>query len=267
MTGQLSFADDTTARPTAPALQLESISKRFGGLEVLRSVTFSVPQATVFGVAGPNGAGKTTLLNLITGFGSLSGGRMAVSGTDATGFDARAISKLGVARTFQNIRLFRGLTVREQVEAGTYRHRRASLLASFLGLPVDRSDRKETHRSADEMLAFVGLADQGDRLAETLSYGDQRRLEIARALATRPRLLLLDEPTAGMNDADWLPIAQLLDRLRDEGITVVVVEHNMRLLERSCDRVAVIAAGTVIAEDEPVTCLRLPEVRRAYFGK
>ena len=250
-----------------PALAVDSISKSFGGLHVLSSVTFEVPEATVFGIAGPNGAGKTTLLNLLTGFGTASGGRTVIHGTDATGRDARAINALGVARTFQNIRLFRGLTVLEQVEAGAYRHRRASLLSSLVGAPVDRRDRRETREAALEALAVVGLEDRSGRLAETMSYGDQRRIEIARALATRPTLLMLDEPTAGMNDADWQPIAQLLDRLRSDGITVVVVEHNMRLLERSCDRVAVIAAGEVIAEDEPVTCLRLPEVRRAYFGK
>ena len=266
---------DTAARPAphgargtgSTALGLDSISKSFGGLHVLSSVTFDVPEATVFGIAGPNGAGKTTLLNMLTGFGTFSGGRMTIHGQDATGKDARAISALGVARTFQNIRLFRGLTVREQVEAGTYRHRKASLLSSLAVSPTDRRDRKETRAAAEEVLEFVGLADQADRLAETMSYGDQRRIEIARALATRPTLLMLDEPTAGMNDADWLPIAELLDRLRADGMTVVVVEHNMRLLERSCDRVAVIAAGEVIAEDEPYTCLRRPEVRRAYFGK
>lgn len=253
-------------RPT-PALELENISKSFGGLDVLRSVSFTVAPGTIFGVAGPNGAGKTTLLNLLTGFGSFSGGRVHIGGVDATGRDARAIRAMSVARTFQNIRLFRGLTVREQVEAGTYGHRKASLLSSMFSLPVEKEDRRRTRASADDAMNFVGLQDRADRLAETLSYGDQRRIEIARALATQPSLLLLDEPTAGMNDADWLPIAELLDRLRSNGMTIVVVEHNMRLLERSCDRVAVIAAGEVIAEDEPVTCLRLPEVRRAYFGK
>lgn len=252
---------------TATALGVAGVSKSFGGLSVLKSVTFDVPTATVYGVAGPNGAGKTTLLNLLTGFGTLSGGRILIGGVDATGRDARAISALGVARTFQNIRLFRGMTVREQVEAGTYRHRKASLLSSALASPTDRRDRTRTRETAMQMLEFVGLADRADRLAETMSYGDQRRIEIARALATRPSLLLLDEPTAGMNDADWQPIAVLLDRLRDDGVTVVVVEHNMRLLEQSCDRVAVIAAGEVIAEDEPVSCLRQDAVRRAYFGK
>jgi branched-chain amino acid transport system ATP-binding protein len=264
MTAQLD-RDAEAAR--GAALELDDISKSFGGLHVLKSVTFSVPQATIFGVAGPNGAGKTTLLNLLTGFGKTSGGRIIIGGDDATGLDALQISKLGVARTFQNIRLFRGLTVREQVSAGYYRHRRANMFTSMFVLPVERSDRRDVRRTVDEMLEFVGLRNVADRLAETLSYGDQRRLEIARALATKPRLLLLDEPTAGMNEADWLPIADLLAKLRTDGLTVIVVEHNMRLLEKCCDRVAVIAAGSVIAEDEPVTCLRLPDVRRAYFGR
>lgn len=263
-------APDTPTRSDAvatAALSVEKVSKSFGGLNVLQSVDFAVSPASVFGVAGPNGAGKTTLLNLLTGFGTLSSGHVSIHGQDATGLDARAINALGVARTFQNIRLFRGLTVQEQVEAGTYRHRKAALLSSLVGSPTDRRDRRASRETAEEALEVVGLAGRGEMLAETMSYGDQRRVEIARALATRPRLLMLDEPTAGMNDADWLPIAELLDKLRDDGMTVVVVEHNMRLLERSCDRVAVIAAGEVIAEDAPAPCLRRPEVRRAYFGK
>ena len=249
------------------SLVLDRVSKNYGGLEVLKSITFTVPESTIFGLAGPNGAGKTTLLNIISGFADADGGRLVVNGIDSTGLSALKLSRAGVARTFQNIRLFRGLTVREQVSAGAYRHRKASVIAGMLGLPSDRRDRREMNENVTELLEFVGLAHAGDRLAETLSYGDQRRIEIARALATRPRLLLLDEPTAGMNDADWLPIADLLFKLRDQGVTVVVIEHNMRLLERCCDRIVVVAAGEVIAEDEPVACLRLPEVRRAYFGK
>lgn len=250
-----------------PALETHGVSKNFGGLQVLKSVTFQVAPSTIFGVAGPNGAGKTTLLNIITGFERPSGGRITVNGTDTTGFDARRVSNCRVARTFQNIRLFRGLSVREQVITGTYKHRKASIFASAACLPIDRADRRYAEETADDALKVVGLAAVGDRLAETLSYGDQRRLEIARALATRPQLLLLDEPTAGMNYVDWLPIARLLDRLRDDGMTIVVVEHNMRLLEESCDWIAVIAAGTVIAEDRPAACLRQPDVRRAYFGR
>ncbi len=150
-------------------------------------MSFDVPEGSVFGVAGPNGAGKTTLLNMLTGFGSFSGGRMSIHGQDATGFDARAINALGVARTFQNIRLFRGLTVREQVEAGTYRHRTASMLSSLVMSPADRRDRAASRAAAEEVLEVVGLSDRADRLAETMSYGDQRRIEIARALARDPR--------------------------------------------------------------------------------
>lgn len=256
-----------SAGTSRPALEAHQVSKNFGGLQVLKSVSFRVAPSTIFGIAGPNGAGKTTLLNIITGFERPSGGRLTVDGIDTTGFDARRVSNCRVARTFQNIRLFRGLSVREQVITGTYKHRKASILASAAYLPVERADRRAAEDTADGALEIVGLAAVGDRLAETLSYGDQRRLEIARALATRPRLLLLDEPTAGMNYVDWLPIARLLDRLRDDGMTIVVIEHNMRLLEESCDWVAVIAAGTVIAEDRPTACLRRPDVRRAYFGR
>lgn len=254
-------------KTTAPALTLDSVSKNFGGLHVLSSVSFTVPEATIFGIAGPNGAGKTTLLNLLTGFGDASSGRVRVHGQDSSSKDAHQISAMGVARTFQNIRLFRGLTVREQVEAGFYRRRQASLLSSVVMSPTDRFDRMQARATADELLEFVGIAKHANRLAETMSYGDQRRIEVARALATGPSILMLDEPTAGMNAADWQPIADLLTRLRGDGMTVIVVEHNMRLLESVCDRVVVIAAGEVIAEDEPFTCLRSPDVRRAYFGK
>jgi branched-chain amino acid transport system ATP-binding protein len=249
------------------ALAVHELSKHFGGLAVLRSVSFAVPTGTIFGIAGPNGAGKTTLLNIVTGFGVASSGRLFVGNTEATGMDARMMNHLGVARTFQNIRLFRGLTVREQVAAGHYARRQASMLSSLGCLPAERRDARAARQVADETLDFVGLSAMADRLAETLSYGDQRRLEIARALATRPTLLLLDEPTAGMNEADWQPIADLFCRLRSDGMTVVIVEHNMRLLEQACDQVAVIASGEVIAQDEPRTCLRLPVVRTAYFGK
>jgi branched-chain amino acid transport system ATP-binding protein len=257
----------SVAVTTGAALELDGISKSYGGLEVLRSVTLSIPSSTIYGIAGPNGAGKTTLLNIISGFADADSGRFQVSGVDTTAMDAFRLSRMGVARTFQNIRLFRGMSVREQVSAGAYRHRTASMFASMLRLPSERRDRAVLAETADQMLELVGLSHVADRLAETLSYGDQRRLEIARALATRPNVLLLDEPTAGMNDADWLPIADLLSELRSRGLTVVVIEHNMRLLERCCDRIAVIAAGAVIAEDEPMACLRLPEVRVAYFGK
>jgi branched-chain amino acid transport system ATP-binding protein len=250
-----------------PALSLKRISKNYGGLEVLSEVSFVVPQGSIFGLAGPNGAGKTTLLNIVSGFDVANSGSKSVMGHDATKMDALSLSKVGVARTFQNIRLFKGLTVREQVNAGAYRHRQASIIAGMIGLRSQRTDNNVTQGMTEEALAFVGLSDSADLLAETLSYGDQRRVEISRAMATKPSLLLLDEPTAGMNEADWMPIADLLQRLRRQGTTIVVIEHNMRLIERICDEIVVIAAGAVIAQDEPQKCLRLPQVRLAYFGK
>jgi len=249
------------------ALSLQGICKRFGGLEVLKDISFDVPTGSIFGLAGPNGAGKTTLLNIVSGFDSADAGEMYVFGDAAHRMDALKLSRAGVARTFQNIRLFKGLTVREQVNAGAFRHRQASVLSGMLGLPRQRVDDRETAIITSEALEFVGLTQTQDLLAENLSYGDQRRVEIARAMATKPSLLLLDEPTAGMNEADWLPISDLLEGLRTQGVTIVVIEHNMRLLERICDSIVVIAAGSVIAQDEPRTCLNLPQVRRAYFGK
>lgn len=256
-----------TGTHSRTTLELAGVSKSFGGMHVLKSVSFQVPSSTIHGIAGPNGAGKTTLLNIITGFDEADGGRCVIGGEDATNRSALAISRLGVARTFQGIRLFRGLTVRQQVDIGSYKHRRASVLASMFRLPADRQDQRRAREITDEMLEFVGLADVADRLAETLSYGDQRRLEIARALATRPGMLLLDEPTAGMNQADWMPVGELLDRLRQAGLTIIVIEHNMQLIEQFCDKVVVLAAGAVIAEGPPVKCLREPAVRRAYFGR
>jgi len=252
---------------TAAALSLKGINKSYGGLEVLKDVSFDVPQRSIFGLAGPNGAGKTTLLNIVSGFDTSDTGQKFLFGQDATKKDTLGLSRAGVARTFQNIRLFKGLTVREQVNAGAYRHRKATALAGMLGLPSQRSDGRRTDQITSEVLEFVGLESSADLLAENLSYGDQRRVEIARAMATQPALLLLDEPTAGMNEADWMPIADLLARLREGGMTIVVIEHNMRLLERICDSIVVIAAGAVIAQDEPKTCLNLPQVRQAYFGK
>lgn len=249
------------------ALVVDGLAKRFGGLSVLRSVSLAVPRDTVFGIAGPNGAGKTTLLNIISGLLPSDGGSIRLYGDACHHLPAQALARLGVSRTFQNIRLLRGLTVVEQVLAGTYRRRRVGGLRGSAGTPRARAELRDLREQALETLESVGLRDAADRLAETLSYGDQRRLEIARALVSRPRLLLLDEPTAGMNAADWTGIGELVTGLRESGTTIVVVEHNMRLIQAICDRVAVLASGEVIACDEPGVCLRRPEVRKAYFGK
>jgi branched-chain amino acid transport system ATP-binding protein len=249
------------------ALVVDGLAKRFGGLSVLRSVSLTIPGETIFGIAGPNGAGKTTLLNIISGLLSADGGSISLYGDACHQMSATALARLGVARTFQNIRLLRGLTVVEQVLAGAYRRRRIGGVRGSLGTPGARTELRDLREQALDTLADVGLRGAADRLAETLPYGDQRRLEIARALVSRPRLLLLDEPTAGMNAADWAGIGELVAGLGERGTTVVLVEHNMRLIQMVCDQVAVLASGEVIACDEPAVCLHRPEVRKAYFGK
>ncbi|SPT51585.1 Lipopolysaccharide export system ATP-binding protein LptB [Actinomadura madurae] len=249
------------------ALVVDGLAKRFGGLSVLGSVALTVPSGTIFGIAGPNGAGKTTLLNIISGLLPADGGSIRLFGEPCHHLNATALARLGIARTFQNIRLLRGLTVVEQVMAGAYRNRRVGSVRGLAGTPGARAELRDVRERALACLGSVGLRGTADRLAETLPYGDQRRLEIARALVSRPRLLLLDEPTAGMNAADWTGIGELVSGLRGDGTTVVVVEHNMRMIETVCDQVAVLASGEVIACDEPVRCLRRPDVRRAYFGK
>jgi branched-chain amino acid transport system ATP-binding protein len=249
------------------ALEVDGLAKRFGGLSVLTSVGLTVPRDTVFGIAGPNGAGKTTLLNIVSGLMPADAGSITLFGDSCHNLRAAALARKGVARTFQNIRLLRGLTVVEQVLAGSFRHRRVDSVRGLAGTPRARAELRDLRERSLDVLASVGLRDAADRLAETLPYGDQRRLEIARALVSRPRLLLLDEPTAGMNAADWGGIGELITRLRDDGTTIIVVEHNMRLIQTVCDQVAVLASGEVIACDDPAVCLRRPEVRKAYFGK
>jgi branched-chain amino acid transport system ATP-binding protein len=257
-----------TGDPEAPpALVLDGIGKSFGGLAVLEAVSLTVRPGEIFGIAGPNGAGKTTLLNIVSGVLPASAGEITAGGVACTGYSTSRMASLGVARTFQNIRLFRGLTVVEQVLAGGYRHRRASVIAGMLGTRAAREEERRARDEALELLDRMGIAEHADVLAEGLPYGLQRRVEIARALATRPATLLLDEPTAGMNASDWGSIAELLRRLRGTGMALVVVEHNMRLIEAVCDRVAVIDAGNVIACDVPRVALAEPAVRVAYFGK
>ncbi|NDU76810.1 ATP-binding cassette domain-containing protein [Actinomadura sp. DSM 109109] len=249
------------------ALVIDGLAKRFGGLSVLDSVDLTVPAGGIFGVAGPNGAGKTTLLNIISGLLPADGGTITLFGEPCHRLRATALARLGIARTFQNIRLLRGLTVAEQVLAGGYRLRKVGSARGLTATPGARAELRDLREQAMECLETVGLHGSAGRLAETLPYGDQRRLEIARALMSRPRLLLLDEPTAGMNAADWAGIGELVTGLRSGGTAVVVVEHNMRLIQEICDQVAVLASGEVIACDEPARCLRRPEVRKAYFGK
>ena len=250
-----------------PLLELEAVGKRFGGVAAVAGLNLIVPPGCVAGLMGPNGAGKTTAINLISGHLPADDGHIRLAGEELRGRPAHEIAALGIARTYQNVRLFSGMTALEQVMAGCFLRRGTSLLASFLGLPKARAARAAIEQEALELLARVGLRARAGILAETLSYGEQRRIEIARALGSRPRLLLLDEPTAGMNAQESDAIGRLVHTLRDGGLTVLMVEHNVRLVMDFCDRVTVMNFGRPIVHGPPAECIEHPEVQAAYFGK
>ena len=248
-------------------LRLDGVTKSFGGLTAVGDLSMTVPQASVTGLMGPNGAGKTTVINLITGLLPSDQGRILVNDQEVQTLPAHEIAAAGVARTYQNVRLFAGMTVLEQVIAGCYLRRDCSLLASFLALPSARAARIRTKARAMALLEQVGMADRAGTMAETLSYGEQRRIEIARALGSEPRLLLLDEPTAGMNAQESEVIGKLIHALRDKGLTVLLVEHNVRLVMNFCDRVTVMNFGRAVVHGSPSDCMAHPEGQQAYFGR
>lgn len=248
-------------------LRLDGLGKSFGGVAAVAALDLQVPEASVTGLMGPNGAGKTTVINLISGLLHADAGRIAFAGTDIQALPAHRIAQAGIVRTYQNVRLFSGLSVLEQVMAGCYLRRGTSFWASFLGLPRARAARARIEAEARDLLDRVGIADRADTLAETLSYGEQRRVEIARALGSRPRLLLLDEPTAGMNAQESDRIGRLVHDLRDDGLTVLMVEHNVRLVMDFCDSVAVMNFGRLLVQGSPRHCIAHPDVQHAYFGR
>jgi branched-chain amino acid transport system ATP-binding protein len=253
--------------PTQAALHIGGLARAFGGLKAVDDVSIHVPEQHIHGILGPNGAGKTTVLNIVSGFISADEGAIEVFGEDVTRLSPFQIARKGVARTYQNIRLFPGLTVLETVIAGAYTRRTSTILGALLLSPAERRERREMRDRAAGLLEAVGVRGNYHALAETLSYGDQRRVEIARALATEPRLLLLDEPTAGMNDSESEAVGVLLKSLRDQGLTLVLIEHNMRLVEDFCQTVSVMNSGAVLAEGPPTWCLERDDVKEAYFGK
>lgn len=258
----------TATVPAAPvAVDISHLTKTFGGLAAVDDVTISVPERRIHGILGPNGAGKTTVLNMVSGFVSADSGRIDVFGEDVTRMKPFQIARRGVARTYQNIRLFPGMTVLETVIAGAYLQRSSTILGAILLSPAERRERREMRERAAGLLEKVGVRADHGTLAETLSYGDQRRVEIARALATNPRVLLLDEPTAGMNDVESEAVGLLLRELRDSGLTLILIEHNMRLVEEFCESVSVMNSGAVLAQGEPTWCLEQDDVKEAYFGK
>jgi branched-chain amino acid transport system ATP-binding protein len=252
-------------------LDISEVSLGFGGLQVVKSLDLSIADGEILAVIGPNGAGKTTLFNLITGVYQPDEGDIRLDGTSIVGVDPNRINNLGIARTFQNLRLFLNMTVKENVLATMYGRNRAGIVAGALGLPRARREEKAMHARAEELLAFFGTRLQGyrfDQPAYSLSYANRRRLEIARALATNPRLLLVDEPAAGMNPTETHEITELIGRVRTElGLTILIIEHDMHVVEGVSDRVVALDYGTKIAEGSFADVASSPAVIEAYLGK
>jgi branched-chain amino acid transport system ATP-binding protein len=249
-------------------LSLDKVGKVFGGLHALRSVSFDVEAGAIFGLIGPNGAGKTTLFNVITGVYTPDSGRIRFDEEDVSGIGPAAIAARGIARTFQNIRLFRAMTVEDNVMVAGHHVHRANLWSQIFRTRRHEEDERALRQRAHDLLELMGLAALAGDVAGSLPYGSQRRLEIARALMLSPKLLLLDEPAAGMNSSEARDLERQIRKLRDElGVTVVLVEHNMSVVMSVCERIHVLDHGETIAEGVPAEIKEHPHVLAAYLGE
>jgi branched-chain amino acid transport system ATP-binding protein len=248
-------------------LEVKELSKRFGGLQAVGKVSFTVTQGHIKALIGPNGAGKTTLFNLISGTLTRDSGQVVFDGKRIDGLPSHRAATAGMARTFQHIRLFPHMSTLENIAVGRHVHSHAGFISGMLGLPWTRREQKAVRDKARSIMAFLGIEELAESDATSLAYGQQRIVEIGRALACEPKLLLLDEPAAGLNMRETREMAQLITRIRDTGVTVLLVEHDMTLVMNISDEVLVLSYGEKIADDKPLAVQKHPEVIRVYLGE